>query len=552
MPRQPRIAALIHVDPAHSGLGTSRDLSQSFLLGENPLRLTLARLARCRRLAGVVILATDTDAARRLVGRPPEGLRVDFLRAQEAPERRAAIAAGRLWSSASWRGGLGGLTCYDELCDPANAARALAELDLDAAVLVGADWSLVDPALVDAVVERFLERPDKYKITFTPAPPGLAGCLIDRGILQELAAGAATAGVFATFAALLGYVPIAPQLDPIGKAVCVGVSPLVRDLNLRCIPDAQPRRKLLEAALAPLGPRFLEAGADELAALISARALGYSPALPQQVTIELCTGRLTSGRRSEWTRGFGEMIERPAMTPALAERILAPLASARADLAVTFAGAGDPLLHPDLPRFIALARDCGAAAVHLRTDLVAQPATLDALWDAAPDIISIDLMATDADTYRRLMGIDRLTHVRANLDSLAKRRAADAPGSLRLPWIVPRLTRCDAVYEQIERFYDNALMHLGAAVIDPLPQPMPGDRIEPLPSPDSASRRHDLESMTILSDGSIPLGSGDFRAEHPITSAARESIPDAWRRLTAARKDRWMNRTTAGQRRAAG
>jgi hypothetical protein len=548
----PRIAAVIYLDPDRSGLGTPRDLSRRFLLGENPLRLTLARLSRSTRLSGAVILSGDPDLARSLAGDPPPNLPLHFLRAAPDHDRRAAIAAARLWSPAAWRGGLGGLTCYDELCDPADASRALAELTLEAAVLIGADWALVDPALIDATIDRYLERPDKYRVTFTQAPPGLAGCLVDRAILGELAQGIATAGVFAAVAGLVGYVPVAPQLDPIGKSVCIAISPAVRDLNARCIPDSEPRRRLLEAALAPLGPRFLDATADELAPLIAARAIGHAPALPQQVTIELCTGRLTSGRRSEWTRGFGEMIERPAMTPALLERILAPLASARSDLALTFAGAGDPLLHHDLPRFIALARRAGAAAIHVRTDLVAQPAAIDALWDAAPDIISVDLMSTDADTYRRLMGIDRLTHVRANLDSLAKRRAGDAPGRLRLPWIVPRLTRCDAVYEQVERFYDNSLMHLGAAVIDPLPRALSGERIEPIPLPESASHRRDLESLTILSDGSVPVSPDDVRCEHPVASAARDALPDIWRRVTAARKDRWMNRATAAPRRAAG
>jgi hypothetical protein len=550
--RTPRVAAVIHVDPHRSGLGTLRALSEPFLLGENPLRLTLARLARCKRLAGVVILSGDPEHTRRLVGQAPEALRIDFIRSENDSHRSAAIGAGRLWSGASWRGGLGGLTCYDELCNPGTAAAALKDLDLDAAVLVGADWALVDPALVDAVIERYLERPSKYRVTFTQAPPGLAGCLVDRGILGEIAAQTQTAGVFASIAGLLGYVPVAPQLDPIGKAVCVNIAPSVRDLGIRCIPDSAPRRKLLADALSPLGLRATEAGAEELAALIGSRALGQPAALPQQVTIELCTGRLTSGRRSEWWRGFGEMIERPSMTQALAERILGPLCAARTDLAITLAGAGDPLLHPDLPRIVALAHACGAGAVHVRTDLVAQPGTIDALLEAAPDIISVDLMATDPDAYRRLMGIDRLVHVRDNLDALTKRCAQTRTGSLRLPWIVPRLTRCDTVYEQVERFYDHALMQTGAAVIDPLPQPMPGERIEPLPPPADAARRHDLETLTILSDGSVPINPDDLRCEHPIANAARDAIPDLWRRVVAARKDRWHHRTGAGPRRAAG
>jgi hypothetical protein len=66
------IWAVVHVDTSTSGLGTARDLSRPFLLGLNPLQHMLARLARCERLAGVVLLATDPVEARRLVGPRPE------------------------------------------------------------------------------------------------------------------------------------------------------------------------------------------------------------------------------------------------------------------------------------------------------------------------------------------------------------------------------------------------------------------------------------------------------------------------------------------------
>ena len=64
-------------------------------------------------------------------------------------------------------------------------------------------------------------------------------------------------------------------------------------------------------------------------------------------------------------------------------------------------------------------------------------------------------------------------------------------------WVVPRITRCDAVYEEIEAFYDHWLMQAGAAVIDPLPVPMPGQRIAPLPLPACVRARDRARVVTI-------------------------------------------------------
>jgi hypothetical protein len=111
------------------------------------------------------------------------------------------------------------------------------------------------------------------------------------------------------------------------------------------------------------------------------------------------------------------------------------------------------------------------------------------------------------------------------------------------PWIVPRITRCDAVYEEIERFHDRWLMVAGSASIDPLPNAIAGQRIAPMPKPKLMVLRDAATRLTILSDGSVPL---DERTPHASTAMnaintinAISDIKIAWRSLIEARRAAW-------------
>ena len=83
-----------------------------------------------------------------------------------------------------------------------------------------------------------------------------------------------------------------------------------------------------------------------------------------------------------------------------------------------------------------------------------------------------------------------------------RRYASGLPGR----WIVPRLTRRDEVYDQIEGFVDRAIMLTGAAVLDPLPAPIPGERIAPFPVPSSALDRWSRTILHIDASGSLTRG----------------------------------------------
>ncbi|MEZ6234115.1 MAG: 6-hydroxymethylpterin diphosphokinase MptE-like protein [Phycisphaerales bacterium] len=540
------IAAVIPVDPDTSGLGTPRSLDATLFPGENLLRSTLRRLATAESISTIFLLTEQPDRVRELAGPPPAGARVQIIPidAGTLAARRRAVGPARAWAYSSWRGGLAGLSCYDEAFDPILFARVMQERSLDAAVVCGPDWALIDPALVDQAVARHVESPEQRAITFCQAPPGLGAACVSRALVNDLARQADRAGPFASIGGILSYFPSNPRSDPIAAPACVTVPPHVRDLPIRCVPDSEPRRRLLIGALDELDARGASASAIEIGHAINAREASILHSVPQLVTIELCTGRLSSGRRREWSQGGHDACERPVLDRRLARRIFDQLADARADVALTLAGAGDPMLHPHWLDIAREAREAGIAAIHLRTDLTAPDAQIDRLiGDAASesgviDAISVDLMGSTREAYAAIMGADAFDRVTASVQRLlASRRPRAATGGIPTPWVIPRLTRCDAVLDQIEAFYDHWLAQCGHCVIDPLPRAMPGERLEPLPLPASAAWRRARSGLSILADGSVPYDLDDLVGASIAGSCATEPVREIWRRIHRARLD---------------
>lgn len=439
-------------------LGTARSVDRPFLRGRSPLEMTLATLSRLAQdgsIQGVVVLVPESDIAevKQLLSRAPSRLRIECVACDAAvvTQRAIAIGTGRLWSRWCWRGGIANLSCYDEVVHPSLLAPVMQRLGIDAVLALGPDWALVDEDISRQIITRYHERPDKHNLVFTQAPPGLAPCLASRGCITELAA---ADGPFATIGALLGYVPIAPQSDPIAKSVCVQVHAELRDVTARCIPDSDAQRRWLEDALAELPER-----AD---ALTTARRLSRALATHPVEHIRL---RITRETRLEELNSS-----------------LARLTHGRDDLALSIRGADgfDALLHPALPEIMHAARAAGVRGVHVRTRLTADPQTVTRMMNSHPDVVSVDLLAESTRTYTRIAGSDSFDTALANLASIietSRRRGMPSP------WIVPRITRRDESLEEIEIFYNRWLMACGACIIDPREDHEQGTRIEPLPRP---------------------------------------------------------------------
>ncbi|MEZ6242584.1 MAG: 6-hydroxymethylpterin diphosphokinase MptE-like protein [Phycisphaerales bacterium] len=531
-----RVAALVLVDHEVGALGVKRELDQPFLAGESALRLCVRRLLDARELDEIVLVSTDPARTRAAVGGLHDGTRVvvESCDREVVRDRLRAVGGGRIWSPESWRGGIGGLLASDEAFEPLTAERVMNARHIDAAVFVGGDWALVDPALTDAIVDRYRSAPGSCRVTFTQAPAGLCGVLVDRGAVASLATAREKAGSLATIGALLGYLPIAPQADPIAKAMCVQIDAGVRGLCVRDPGHPANTRELIEALVA--GDEVASAGAERIASQLAA-ARGPAPTGPRMVTLEPCTGRLLAGPWGRRKRGSSAPIERGML----------PLASVHAALSESPAlrvGRGpDARRAPARPAHApAGARDRSPrarvrlAGVHVRTDLVRAALegedALAALLDAGADVISVDLLAVTPEVYHELTGSDAFGGVVAGVRRLIQLRdERGSVGGIPTPWIVPRITRCQGAIDQVQAFHDTWIMTSGASVIDPIGSAEPGARIAPLPVPNWRRAWWARERMTILSDGTIVTPPGcDDEAPRVGTGVSIEEIHRAmWR-----------------------
>ena len=421
-----RVAALVPVDPDRNALGVRRSLADG-PGSTTVIQHTLARLGCSRELDAIILIVPESFDVDALVDRAAIGIPIEVERCAGSPfgPERAAIATARLWADTSWRGGIAGMSVYDEALCPGAMSAAMATHDVDAAILVAPDWPLVDVLSdggADAVIARHREHPQKLPLVFTQAPPGLGTCLVARSLMDELASGHRLARI----GPLLVYQPHAPQHDPIARDANVQVDHRIRRGFVRATWDAPRHRAAIDAAIERAGS---DAPAIEIVAALEAGAADLVEHGPQQVILELTTDRQSSGvlRRDE------DGADRPPMDLDLAQRIVAQLGGA--DCVVTLGGFGDPLLHPGFDRIIALAKDHGVAAVHVRTELLVAPAVIDRLVASGVDVVSVDLHADRARNYethdrsRSLRG-RRSQHRTPGRRPTASDRARRRPGTV--------------------------------------------------------------------------------------------------------------------------
>ncbi len=521
-----RAAAVIIADHNRSPLGAARDLAAP-IRGRSPLTRTLERLDRCTRIERVILFSTHPEQARQHI---PPSMRLPVeIRPYDnnrGDARRRSIAAARSWAGACWRGGLGFTTCYDEALDPAAAEQALADAGLDAALVVGADWCLVDPVLCDAALERHAENPEGHAIAFTQAAPGLAGCVLSRRLVGEIAASVRAGALMSHLGGALGYVPRSPRNDPIARSNCVAIDAPLRDAPHRFIPDTPESRRLIEHALGALDGPSCWSAADACDAI---RRLDTetAPHTPAEVILEITT------RRQGVTSAIAPIDMPTDQAVALTQQLRRDAPGAL----ITLAGRGDPICHPDWEAIVRAAAS-PEAGLHVRTELRCPRVVAESLARSGAAVISVDLHADDPATYRRLTGIDAFEEVTTNIETLL--RAQDRSGGAPIPWVVPRILRRDAVYSEIERFFDRWVHYAGAAVIDQLPFPIPGDRIEPLGKPRAAARRDWRRRVMILADGGVPFD--EFDPSSVIGNALAEPLPGVWTRLMRTREEAWRAR----------
>lgn len=526
-----RVGAVVPVDFELSALGVRRAIDGGGGM-EAVLRRTVERVAGIKGVDGVVLLTAEAERARGVVSGIGSAIPIDVVEAAAGALRgsMASVAAGRRWAATCWRGGLGGLTCYDEVFDPGLAAGAMERFEFGSALIVGADWCEVDAGLCEKVIARHRENPSALPLTFTQAPPGLCGCVVSVELTKKLAAGREAGDATATIGGLLGFKPTRPRRDPIAEACCVQIPAEIRSLHGRFVADCGrsgpgfdacgPAHLILEVVAAGgEGRMSVEDAGRVLREFAAISSLGA----PRPAG----TGNTRAALRGEEGEPAAGMGGRATELAASCFGVL------------TIHGRGDPLLHPGLGGIIRAAREAGIGAVHVRTEATAEESVVEGLLSAGPDVVSVDLYATTAERYRAVTGRDDHARALSNTQRLLDGRRLFR--GLPHPWVVPRITRCDAVYEEVESFYDRALYFTCAGVIDPLPMAREGERIGPLPKPRGVVARDAGTRMMVRCDGVVVADESDLGAAHhaAVGNVLREGVAAVWARLMARRRSAW-------------
>ena len=537
----PKIVAVVPVDPKRSRLGLP-SRCHAPLAGRTVLAHTVSRLCRVPKLSSVVLLHGEgPDPLQTVNGakftKPLSSCAGDagWTDAQQGRRRSA-----RKWSLGSWRGGLGGMTCFDEMLPAAPLLEAVRSHDADAALIVGGDWPLVDPELCRRLIEQHLDSPEAYMMTFSQAPPGLGGIVVGRKLLEDLTA--QTAG---SIGGLMAYHPSRPQADPIGRDLCVQIDASVRSCLQRFVCDTPRSADMINLLAEQLGDRFDEADAATVTALATKNAEQLetsAPHLPRLVTLELTPQRDARLDGPLVPQGHVR-FDRAPMELGLALRIVRQL-GAEGDIALTLGGLGDALQHPHWQQIVEAAHEAGVLGIAVETDLLVEPAQALKLLDLPIDVVSVRLNADTDRTYRVAMAPGTngegppFATVVGHLETLMNRCAARRrEGSDRIaPWIVTRLAKTTLTMGDMESFFDRWTHFAGHAVIEAATPGrgrdgdlMPDLSTVPMSPPLRTGCRQLEQRMTILSNGRVAQCDQDWLGEGTGGNAAEADLSTIWK-----------------------
>lgn len=526
--------AIIYVDLDRGRFGHAVSL-QDALAGKTVLQHTIDRVARIQGLDEIVLMHRADQSLDGVYERPDNSPRITTA-VMEQREQDAwledVIGSGRKWSLTAWRGGIGGMTAYDELL-PAYPFLAVAQAkNAESIVALRGDWCCVDSELATEQLALHRSAPEAMKLVFTQAPPGLSPLVVHRSVLQEMVDHSAVV------ANLLCYNPKKPAIDPVGKDVNVQIPASVRMQDRRFIYDTPRAAEHLQAIAAQLGDGLV--GADAVGVTDASRAVeSQAPwqqleRLPQQFTVELSPRREVNGPIVP--QHYLE-LGREDMTGQTVQVLLDQLLEV-GDASVLFGGLGDPLLHDDWFKTLERATGAGLLGVGIETDLLVDAETIDRLAALPLDVIAVRLNADSAETYTKLMGVDGYGQVMDNLQRLFKVRNTNRQrGEGFRGWVVPRLVKVAENLSDLETFFERWMTVAGWAVVDraltgrglmpdlsPVPMEVPdGDVTAESLAPPIKHR------LTVLSDGTVCLCGEDWLGRLPLGTLGDRDLCDLWR-----------------------
>ncbi len=524
------IVGLMVVDSESGGLGLNARWNER-VGSKTVLEWTVSRLMRCEKLDRLVIIHEASMGEPMVEGDVGGGKVVEFHAVEGSvwSDLRQRVIGGRKWVPGSWRGGIGGMTCYDEVVSAKVMRDALGAHDADAGLIVGADWLLVDPVLCDRVIDCHLEIRENRHLVFTQAPPGLCGCVVDEKLLGDLAGSGISLGL------MLAYNPRVPQYDPIGRDVCVQIEAAVRNAVLRATYDGARWQRLVKYVFEQVGEeRFGEIGNDEVVRLMTECINNDGAALPWWVTVELTGERGVSG---VIVPQHHVDLKRGEMDIAVAEKVINEIGEMD-DIVLTLGGLGDALMHDKWAQVVETAHKAGVWGIHVETDLLVGEGELRKLLDLPIDVVSVRLNADSAETYEKLMGCDGFNRVLDNIQWLLNERQKSGRGGL--PWIVPRMVKTRENVEELDSFFDRWMYFCSHAVVEGATTGcglMEDQAVINMAPPRRFACRQLSRRMTVHSDGKVALCDQDWLGRAAVGDVRRQTLAEIWGSMDDVRRE---------------
>ncbi len=522
-----KVVAVLTADLDETPLGTRSRLCDE-IDGVPVLLRTIDRISQAKRIAEIHILCPTDQHARCASLLADLPVKLHAARITSTPWK-ALVRAARKWSLDGWRGGLGGTTSFDEFLDASLLAQVLQNVTADYCLCVSPSAAVFDPVLADRMIEHQdrVEAEEEITMTFTQAPPGLAGVLLHRDAVQELAEKSIPIGW------VFGYQPDVPRKDQIFLPGCCEIPVELRYSAGRLLADTSRGVATVED--------FLRAGEEvvgeaNVGRWLTKRANGTVQPLPREVEIELTT---EDSYPDAMLRPRGSRV--PSRGPITVEMVhgIAAELSAYDDSLMVLGGFGEPLLHPQFPAILAAIREgqrreSPIFGLAVRTHAsVMTDAHIDAMIDHRVDILNIVLDAWTPGLYGQLMSPNdpsaaSLEHVRRNMDRVTER--CQQRGSA-VPLMVPEITKAKQNAQELDVFFDGWNRKLGTVAISGAShyaKQFPDHSVMNMaPSPRASCSR--LRSRcVVLANGDVVLCDQDFCGSSAIGSLTENSLAQVW------------------------
>lgn len=492
-----------------------RSSAQRAFRGEPVLKWTLERIYRSRHVESAGIVCWE-DQLPRVAGIAQE---VEACVLAKGPRLHIpqveGVSAARRWAD-GWRGGLVS-SCSFDLGFYAPWVLELANgLQSDCVVLVDPAAALVDPELLDSLIDHADAHPDS-EICFAPAAPGLSGALLRRPLLERLAAARTHPG------RLLHYHPDHVSREMLAGDNCAPIPTAVARTTLRFTLDSDRQIARISQATDCLNGQLISSGAEELVRRM--RQAEWSDPLPRELVLEINTSR--DSKPIFWP-GRSQPIERQLLTAAAAEPLLRELGSMD-DARLSIGGVGDPLTSPHFFSILDVAQSSGIGAIAVETDFLAERGEdVARLAQSSVDAVSVLLPATTVETYSQVMGVDGYARVLENIRIFLAERQQRNRG---LPLLVPILIKCRENLGEMEAWYDQWLRILGCAVIRG-PSTFGGVAQDVSVADMAPPSRHPCvrlaSRISMLSDGRLVSCEEDVLGRQEMGRLGRDSLREVW------------------------